>query len=181
MGRSHGSRVGRCPAQGPSARHGVGRGAGPQRRPGRSAAGGCHAGQLSAFRVKDHGMTDTSFTDLVQQKIAERCEGRSAAAQAATEADARFRARSAPLVARAMEMMKDLSSAPMFASAIGYPEVSIRREDADGRIGVVSFSGPAGLRRRHGHAPGRHGRPVCDPEALHPGGPHPRRTLPPRP
>ena len=90
-------------------------------------------------------MTDTSFTALVQQKIVERREGRSAAARAASEADARFRARAAPLVARALEMMKDLSSDPMFANAMGYPDVSIRREDADGRIGVVSFAGPAGV------------------------------------
>lgn len=90
-------------------------------------------------------MTDTIFTALVQQKIVERREGRSAAAQAATEADARFRARTAPLVARALEMMKDLSSDPMFANAMGYPDVSIRREDADGRIGVVSFAGLAGV------------------------------------
>lgn len=90
-------------------------------------------------------MTGTSFIDLVQQEIAERREGRSAAAQAVTEADARFRARTAPLVAKASEMMKDLSSDPMFANAMVHPKVSIRRGDVDGRIGSLSFAGPAGV------------------------------------
>jgi hypothetical protein len=40
-------------------------------------------------------------------------------------------------------MVKILSSDRMFAHAMGRPEVTIRREDTDGREGVVSFAGPA--------------------------------------
>lgn len=89
-------------------------------------------------------MSNISFTDLVQQKVVERREGRSAAVQAAMEADAAFRARAAPLLAEASELIEVLSSDPMFANAMGHPKVTIRREDTDGRQGTLGFAGPAG-------------------------------------
>jgi len=71
--------------------------------------------------------------------------GRSATAQAATEADAAFRICAALLLAQASEMIQALSSDPMFANAMGHSKATIRREDKDGRDCTVSFAGPAAL------------------------------------
>lgn len=84
------------------------------------------------------------FTKLVDQKIAERRDGRSTAVEAAAQADERFRVRAAPVAAAVSEMVKGLSKNPMFAHAMGWPEVTWKREDTSGRVGVVSIDGCAG-------------------------------------
>jgi hypothetical protein len=87
---------------------------------------------------------DASFTDLVRQKIEERRDGRSAAMRAAAEADDRFRALAAPVVAAASELVKQLSGDAMFSNAMGRPEVTVRRDDKDGHRGSVKFEGETG-------------------------------------
>jgi hypothetical protein len=85
------------------------------------------------------------FTAVVSRKIEERREGRSAAAQAAAKADARFRARADPLLTAVSNMVAILSADPMFGNAIGRNEVTAKRDDKDGTIGVVQCSGRAGV------------------------------------
>jgi hypothetical protein len=89
-------------------------------------------------------MTDTDFTELVKRKIAERREGRSAAVQAAAEADRRFNTRVASLLAAVTQMIESLSGDSLFANAMGRPEVSVRRDDKDGLEGRLEFKGRAG-------------------------------------
>jgi hypothetical protein len=89
-------------------------------------------------------MKEIDFTSLVQQKIEERREGRSATRQAAVEADARFHSRAAPLVAAASDMAEDLSKDPMFVNAMGKPHVIIKRTDNIGLCGSARFPGRAG-------------------------------------
>jgi hypothetical protein len=86
-------------------------------------------------------MKGMNFTQLLQQKIEERREGRSAAVLAAAEADARFRTRVAPLVEAVANLAKTLSTDTMFAALMGRPEVEFRREDEDGYEGTVRLSG----------------------------------------
>ena len=66
-----------------------------------------------------------NFTELVQRKVEERREGRSASVQAAAEADGRFRTRVASLCAAMSDMIERLSDDPMFANAMGRPEVTV--------------------------------------------------------
>jgi hypothetical protein len=89
-------------------------------------------------------MAGMDFTELVQRKIEERREGRSAVVQAAAKADERFRTRVAPLVAAVSGMIERLSSDPMFGYAIGRPEVTVKRDDKLGQEGSLSFGGRAG-------------------------------------
>jgi hypothetical protein len=89
-------------------------------------------------------MKEAHFTDPVRQKIEERRDGRSAAVRAAAEADDRFRALAAPVVAAVSELVKQLSGDAMFSNAMGRPEMTVRRVDKDGRHGEVNFEGEAG-------------------------------------
>ena len=86
-----------------------------------------------------------NFTEIVQREIEERREGRSALLQASAEADGRFRTRTVPLFAATSEMIKQLSADPMFADAMGRPEVTVKRDDQDGREGALTFEGRLGM------------------------------------
>lgn len=100
----------------------------------------------------DDGM---NFTELVQRKIEERREGRSASVQAAAEADGRFRTRVAPLRAALSDMIERLSDDPMFANAMGRPEVTVQRDDKNGREGALRFEGRVGMISFLIHADGK--------------------------
>lgn len=89
-------------------------------------------------------MKEADFTDLVRQKIEERRDGRSAAVRAAAEADDRFRALAAPVIAAASELVNRMSADAMFSNAMGKPEVTVRRTDKEGRRGHIIFEGEAG-------------------------------------
>ena len=85
-----------------------------------------------------------NFTELVRGKIEERRRGRSAAVQAAADADGRFRTRATLLLAAVSEMLGKLSDNPMFALAMGRSEVTVRRQDKEGQEGSLTFEGPVG-------------------------------------
>jgi hypothetical protein len=90
-------------------------------------------------------MKEANFTDLVRQKIEERRDGRSAAVRAAAEADDRFRALAAPVVAAVSALVKQLSGDAMFSNAMGkMPEMTVRRIDQEGRHGDIKFEGESG-------------------------------------
>jgi hypothetical protein len=82
-----------------------------------------------------------SFTDIVQHKIEARRAGPSPQAAAAAEREARLRTRAAPLIT-AIEAMRDtLFEDPMFANAIGRPDLVLEPDDdpstIDGRFRLV--------------------------------------------
>ena len=89
-------------------------------------------------------MAGMDFTEVLQRKIEERREGRSAVVQATARADERFRTRVAPLAAAVSGMIERLSSDPMFAHAIGRPDVTVKRDDRLGQEGSLSFVGRVG-------------------------------------
>lgn len=64
-----------------------------------------------------------NFTELVQRKIEERREGRSALVQIVAEADRSFRTRAGRLSETLSDMIKRLSTNPMFAKVFGRQDV----------------------------------------------------------
>ena len=85
-----------------------------------------------------------SFTDLLKRKIEERRDGRSPPVQTAMDADAQFRQRTAPLAAALTAMIETLAADPMFANAMGRPDIIVKRDDSDGLTGSLTFKGRAG-------------------------------------
>lgn len=84
-----------------------------------------------------------SFTALVRRKIEERREGRSEALNALAAAEARLRKRAAPLTDALAAMVARLSQDPMFANAVGRPEVVFKCDNALAGEGYATFDGPA--------------------------------------
>lgn len=86
------------------------------------------------------GETTNGFTELVRRKIEERREGRSETVNAAAAAEARLRERAAPLMDALVAMVARLSRDPMFANAVGRPEVTF--ECVDEGAARLTFDGP---------------------------------------